>query len=189
MVPYLDLYTGGYANGNMHYPGDVHAPLAACWSGGSPMAGEPIPVDGMYVYVGLEGDGEPEEVVYWYGHPYESAVTPNSPVMRGQDGQAVYASGVYWQNLRAYTADTGEFYVSVTDRDGGDWGDLMSPISWASEAAAPGKSQVIRSGFVDIPLQGEADALSVRLSTSGTREMCFPRMDYSIKVERQRRRV
>lgn len=193
MVPYLDLYTTRTNVAPfvpLTLPIPVTSSVKACLKDGAD-AGEPVLLQGtssdqvrIPAEAGLDGP-----VDLFIGYSYESAVVPNSPFVYGEGGKPVYASGVYWQNLRAHTADSGEFLVTVSSIGGEEWSEVFTPLSWAEEAAAPGASKVTQRGEVDVPLQGEAQRLRVRFSTTSTREMCFPRMDFTIKTERQRRRV
>jgi len=209
MCPFLDLWTARTANSTRilelplsEYFGPqvsgspAHTTGGVCCARATGYSGEPASsTQTVYVEAGVTygqvqlDDSYPTSAPFYYGIPYESSMTLPKVSLRDANGTAYLQDGTYLQNLRFHLADSGEFYVKVTYLQETQSDYLYSPLLWGLPGAVPGSAKVTPVGTVEVQPFGETRFTDVTVYTSGTREMCFSGIEYTIKTERQHRRV
>lgn len=125
---------------------------------------------------------------YAIGVSYESAFSPNVPVLQDQKGSFLLG-GTYWEELEVTTRNSGAFNATVTYQDEVQSDYEYHTLSWDSPQAVPDSSMQNRFAQTPIPILGETANLKVRVSTSGTHELCVSGLGYTIKTAKQFRRV
>lgn len=127
------------------------------------------------------------------GWCYESAVTPNSPV--------VYSTSYSTGNRRMIsdTKDTlqsalitvqrsGNFNVTLSDVNTSQEKYSRTGLTWSARELDLGKNKISKIGDILVPCRLNAHTAEIRLSTSGTKEMNVLSLVYNIRLHQNRSR-
>ena len=127
------------------------------------------------------------------GWCYESAVTPNSPV--------VYSTA-YTTGNRRMISDTkdalqsalitvqrsGNFYVTISDVNTSQEKYNHTGLTWSARELDLGKNKISKIGDILVPCRLNAHTAEIRLSTSGTKEMNILSLVYNVRLHHNRNR-
>ena len=198
MEPYLDLYFSvGTSTSLVPYQMRLPSVAMAVQSfGGTDFsyAGEPAGFEVGYnaedeeYYITLDSSW-PSNTRSFYGIPYTSSLALPVPSMRGTSGVAYGLSGTHWVGAKLGASRSGEFTATVVYDGEEVSSEVYSPLDWGSSGLQLGVQRGTATACIELPLDGLVQHSKVTLSTSGTREMCFEYVDWTIKTERAHRRI
>ena len=195
-LPYIDLYSSvNVSSGSFTVPPQlVQAVAAGAELVLSTATGTAITEEvGLDSYTGTSTAKVVRGVAdgtYWAGVRFNSVFTPTPPVLKDQNDKEIGSGHVRLVRLEVALRNTGVFTVNVVDPRT----DVNSVCNYTglflnSTELEPDYPMFATSGNVIVPCRTMADTTEAAFSTSGTHDMNFLDITYTLRYNQRRRRV
>lgn len=126
------------------------------------------------------------------GWKYESAVTPNAPVVfsTNQAGtrRMISDSKDTLQSAVITAQNSGNFNVSISDVNSTTDEYNRTGLTWSSRELDLGKNKISKIGDILVPCRLNAHTAQIRLSTDGNKEMNILSLVYNVRLHRNKNR-